>query len=183
MKTCLPYLLRWLLLFGTFSSLAACHSRSQAQGPPREGKIPLQAANWYQLNNIGDEVKPGTGLQQLSDGNLDQEVFMGWSKVLPHYDCYYEFKDLADVSIASVRFYDGDNTFADKPFKLYAKASAAAAPVLLATFTGDTYGQWVEVTLPKPVPARYLVANVWQGFPRELELYGTCKKAPAPALA
>ena len=176
MKTYFVKLLVWLALPGSCASLAACQPPTAGQG-----KIPLAAANWYQLNSPGEQVKPGNGLQQLSDGILSQEVFMGWGKLLPNYDCYYEFKNLADVAITSVRLYDGENTFADKPFKLYAKASAAAAPVLLATFTGEAYGQWVEVKLPAPVPARYLVANVWQGFPTELELYGTYQKAAPPA--
>jgi endoglucanase len=101
---------------------------------------------------------------------LDKEVFMGWGKLLANYDSYYEFKDLKDVYISKIRLYDGQATFASQPFKLYAKSSASATPVLLTTFTGDSYGEWVEVTLPKPVQAQYLVLNTWWGFPTEMEL-------------
>lgn len=150
--------------------------------PAPKGAIPLQAANWYQLNTPGDQVRPGMGLGQLSDGILNQEVFMGWGKMLANYDSYYEFKGLSDVAITKILFYDEQGSFPDKPFKLYAKASAAAAPVLLATFTGESYDQWVEVVLPKPIKAQYLIANAWSGFPTELALYGTYQKRPEPAL-
>ncbi|MGI4832001.1 MAG: hypothetical protein ACRYFK_00910 [Janthinobacterium lividum] len=159
--------------------LVSCKQRL----PPGLSKIPLTAAYWYQLNSAGDQVTAGTGLPQLSDGVLDKEVFMGWSKVLPNYDCYYEFKDLTRVSIARLRLFDGQNTFADHPLKIYTKASASAPPVLLTTFTGVAYGQWLEVILPKPVPAQYLVLNTWGGFPTELELYGTYRPQPPVALA
>jgi endoglucanase len=154
-----------------------CIFSSCSQQLPSKGKIPINVKYWYQLNNLGDQVTPGTGLQQLNDGVLDKEVFMGWGKLLANYDSYYEFKDLADVTISKVRLYDGEGSFATQPFKLYAKSSAEAAPVLLASFTGDSYKQWVEITLPKPMQVRYLVLNTWWGFPTEMELYGTFKKA------
>ncbi|MBO3273259.1 hypothetical protein [Hymenobacter defluvii] len=106
---------------------------------------------------------------------------MGWGKVLTTYNCYYEFKDLADVAITEVRLYDGQGTFAAQPWQLYAKASATDPQVLLATFTGEDYRQWVEVTLPEPVPARYLVLRTSGGFPTEMELYGSYRAA-APAV-
>ena len=170
-----------LTLLSTVCLFTFCgkHTTSAEEKPAlKPGQLLLTAANWYQLNTVGDKVTPETGLRQLSDGDLDKDVFMGWGKLLPHYDCYYEFKDFKEVVITKVRLYDGGNSFADKPFKLYAKASAAAAAVLLTMFTGERDGEWVEITLPKPVPAQYLVLNVWSGFPTELELYGTAKKAP-----
>jgi endoglucanase len=166
----------------TFLISHLCIFASCSQQLPSSGKLPLNTKYWYQLNNIGDKVTPGTGLQQLSDGVLDKEVFMGWGKLLANYDSYYEFKDLKDVYISKIRLYDGQATFASQPFKLYAKSSASATPVLLTTFTGDSYGEWVEVTLPKPVQAQYLVLNTWWGFPTEMELYGTYKKAGSPVL-
>lgn len=170
-----------LVVLSAVGGCTACSQlTSNAESKPtlKPGQLPLTAANWYQLNTAGEKVMPGMGLQQLSDGILREDVFMGWGKLLPHYDCYYEFKDLAGVTITKIRLYDGDNSFADKPFKLYAKASAAAPPVLLTTFTGERHGEWVDITLPKPVKAQYLVANVWSGFPTEIELYGSAKKAP-----
>jgi endoglucanase len=136
-------------------------------------KIPLHASYWYQLNTAGEQTTTETGLRQLTDGITDKDVFMGWSKLLPTYDSYYEFKNLSKVCINKIRFYDGQNSFANQPFRLYAKASAAAPPILLATFTGETYNQWVEVKLPAPVPAQYLLAHAAGGFPTELEVCGT----------
>ncbi len=170
----------FLLLYSIACS--SCSQPSDAAGNADPGRIPISSKYWYQLNNTGDQTTDSTGLQQLTDGITDKEVFMGWGKLLPNYDAYYEFKELSDVSISKVRFFDGQNSFANQPFKLYAKASASAKPVLLATFTGDGYGQWIEVSLPKPVPAQYLVANVWWGFPTEMVLYGTYKKRDAVAL-
>jgi hypothetical protein len=170
----------FLLLYSMACS--SCSQPSDAAGSADPGRIPISSKYWYQLNNTGDQATDSTGLQQLTDGITDKEVFMGWGKLLPNYDAYYEFKELSDVSISKVRFFDGQNSFVNQPFKLYAKASASAKPVLLATFTGDGYGQWVEVALPKPVPAQYLVANVWWGFPTEMVLYGTYKKRDAVAL-
>ncbi|MBO0356796.1 hypothetical protein J0X19_02465 [Hymenobacter sp. BT186] len=162
----------------------ACSSCSQPSdaGSADPNTIPISSKYWYQLNNTGDQTTDSTGLQQLTDGVTDKEVFMGWGKLLPNYESYYEFKDLSDVSITKIRFFDGQNSFAKQPFKLYAKASATTEPVLLATFTGDAYGQWIEVSLPKPVPAQYLVVNAWWGFPTEMQLFGTYKKRPAVAL-
>ncbi|AMR27488.1 hypothetical protein A0257_10535 [Hymenobacter psoromatis] len=183
MKMCLPKLAVWLFLIGMLGSSASCSQQAPSQEAPGTQKIPMRGANWYQLNNVGDKVTPGTGLQQLTDGVLDKEVFMGWGKLLPNYDSYYDFKGLTDVYITKIRLYDGENSFADKPFKLYAKASAAAEPRLLTVFTGESYGKWVDVTLPTPVKAQFLVLNTWWGFPTELELYGTYKKSPPVALA
>lgn len=166
-----------IFLIGYFCSFTSC-----SQQLPAAGKLPIHAKYWYQLNNVGDKVTAGTGLQQLSDGVLDKEVFMGWGKLLANYDSYYEFKDLKDVYISKIRLYDGQATFVSQPFKLYIKSSASAAPVLLTTFTGESYGKWVEITLPKPVRAQYLVLNTWWGFPTEMELYGTYRKARPASL-
>ena len=174
------------LLVGLLSScLPAVVSCSQTpDGASGDGarKIPLEAAHWYQLNNRGDQVTPGTGLAQLSDGVTDKAVFMGWGKLLTTYDCYYEFKNLRDVRLTKIRLYDGEGAFANQPFKLYAKASATARPQLLTTFTGEAYQQWQEIRLPAPVQAQYLVLNTSWGFPTELELYGTYQTAPPATL-
>lgn len=150
-----------------------CVFFSCSQQPAAPGKIPLIARHWYQLNNTGDQVTAGTGLQELTDGITDKEVFMGWGKLLANYDCYYEFKNISSVLISKIRLYDGQNSFPAQPFKLYAKSTSKATPVLLATFTGEAYGEWIEINLPTPVPAQYLVLNTSWGFPTEMELYGT----------
>lgn len=168
--------------FAAWQTTNSTSSTALTQAATTTGKIPLTAAYWYELNNTGDR-KPGEGLLQLSDGNVTTAVNAGYGKVLANYDSYYEFKDLTNVLITKIRLFDGDNSFADKPFKLYARASATSAPVLLTTFTGESYQQWIEITLPQPVPAQYLIINSWWGFPTELELYGEYQVATPVTLA
>lgn len=146
------------------------------------GKIPLKAAYWYQLNSRGNGLAPGDGLAQLTDGILDKSVFMGWNKLIANYEVKYEFKDLSEVYISSIRMYDGTGMFVNQPFRLYAQDTLTGTPVLLATFTGERYRAWVEITLPRPIRARYLLLNVWSGFPDELELYGSYQVAPPRVL-
>ncbi len=177
----------WLSLLSALSIFSSCskqsdHLEAGRQQVLKPGQVPLRAANWYQLNSVGDKVTPGSGLQQLCDGVLDENVFMGWGKILPNYDCYYEFKDVSKVAVTKIRLYDGKGTFADKPVRLFMKESATAEPVLLTTFTGDETNEWIDITLPRPMPVQYLILNAWSGFPTEIEVYGTYKPAPALAL-
>ena len=144
-------------------------------------KIPMLGKNWYQLNNQGDGVGAKQGLQQLNDGILDASVFMGYGKMFNNYNCYYDFTGLKDITISKIRFYSGNKSFAGQPFKLYAKQTFADS-VLLATFDGTQYMQWVEITLPTPVKAKYLMANLFWGLPNEIEIYGTYNTDPAYTL-
>jgi endoglucanase len=155
---------------------------SCGQQPLVARSIPVNAQYWYQLNSVGEKVTTDTGLQQLTDGVVDKEVFMGWGKILPTYDCYYEFKDLSDVYISKIRLYDGKGSFASQPLRLYAKSSITAPPILLETFTGEAYEQWIEVNIPTPVKVKYLILNTSWGFPTEIEFYGTYKIAPPVTL-
>lgn len=150
----------------------------QKSGSSALAKIPMTGTNWYQINTAGDNVTLTTGFQQLSDKVLDKPVFMGWAKFFANYDAYYEFKGQQDVTISKIRFFSGDKSFADKPFTLYAKETLSSQPVLIATFTGQQYMQWVEINLPFPVKAKYLKANIWWGLPNEMELYGSYNNAP-----
>jgi len=157
-----------LLLIMVFYTLTSCG---------KEKKIPIEATNWYQLNSISGRQNPSSGLKQLSDGILDQSVEMGRGKLLSDYECYYEFKNIAGVKISKIRLYDGKGTFASTPFKLYAKESISAKPVLLATFNGEDYMKWSEINLSSPVKAQYLIANIAGGLPNEIELYGDYEEA------
>lgn len=143
----------------------------------KEKKIPLDARNWYQLNSISAKEDTLTGLKQLCDGILDKSVMMGKGKILSDYDCYYEFRNAENVRINKIRFYDGEGSFPNAPFRLYAKETASAKPVLLAMFTGEAYMKWSEIILPSAVKAKYLIANIKGGLPNEIELYGECDDA------
>jgi len=146
-------------------------------GPTIVGtKIPIAPKRWYQLNHVG------YGLDALFDGNTENEVFTGWGKILDNYDCYYPLKEGEVINIQSVKFYDGSGTLTNEPFKLYGITDQWER-VLIATFTGSTYNQWVgpnpsdinNFVLANPSTAnfRYLLINCYGGFPREMELYGT----------
>lgn len=146
-------------------------------GPTIVGtKIPITPKRWYQLNHVGN------GLEGLFDGNIQNEVFTGWSKMLSNYDSYYPLKEGEVINIQSVKFYDGSGTMTNTPFKLYGITDQWQR-VLIATFTGESYNQWVgpnpsdvnNFVLSNPPTAnfRYLLINCYDGYPREMELYGT----------
>ncbi len=139
-------------------------------------KIPINPKKWYQLNHFD------YGLDALFDGNIINEVFTGWGKVLENYDAYYPLEIGETINIQSVKFYDGNGIFINKPFKLYG-ITAQWERVLIATFAGNAYNQWVgpnpkdmfNFVIPEPSKAnfRYLVINSFDKYPREMELYGT----------
>lgn len=175
-----PRKLYTLALLGCLLTFACCDKKPYVAD---KNRIPMNAAYWYQLNTAGDKTTPETGLQQLTDGNTDKEVFMGWGKLLPTYDAYYEFKYLSKVFITKVRFHDGHKSFANYPFRLYAKASASAPAVLLATCVGEASNRWLDVKLPAPVPAQYLLVSTAGVFPTEVEVCGTYQVGQPAALA
>jgi hypothetical protein len=154
-----------------FYLLYACTPNLDAREPVINGvKIPISGNKWYQINNAGSRI------DKLFDGILNERVEMVYNRMLLNYDSYYEFRDITDVTINTIRFYDGEGTFADRPLKIYAKRNINAAPVLLATFTGEAYNKWVTINLPAGVKAQYLVMNSWGLFPNEIEFYGNYKK-------
>jgi len=162
---------------------------ARTQAATVTGQVPLNPSFWYQLNSHGDGVSATEGFQQLSNGVLNEKVNLGYGKVLPvqdayfnqpTYDSYYEFKNLTNVVLTSIRLNSGQE--AAGSCTIYAKESATAAPVLLATYTYGGYLNWQDVTLPS-VPAQYLIIRSSGVFPAELEVYGSYQQAPAVALA
>lgn len=139
-------------------------------------KIPIDPKRWYQLNHVEN------GLNDLFDGNIETEVFTGWSKVLLNYDSYYPLEVGEKINIQSVKFYDGYGTMVNTPFKLYGITDKWER-VLIATFTGEVFNNWVgpnpsdkyNFVISKPPTAnfRYLLINCYGTYPREVELYGT----------
>lgn len=138
-----------------------------AKAPDIGVKIPIDGQRWYQVNSVNSDIF------RMFDGVLDQNIPFIYNRMLMNYDSYYEFKDIGDVTIKQVRFYDGEGNFEDRPMKLYAKADINARPELIATFTGEEYNKWITIDLPVPVKAKYLVINSFGFFPNEMELYGT----------
>ncbi len=150
-------------------------------------KIPIDPKRWYILNNTAN------GIDALFDGKTDAEVFTGWGKILSNYDAYYPLLDDEEMTIQSVKFYDGQGIVKDYPMTLSVITDQWQRKPI-AVFTGETYMQWVGPNASNPNKfsldstvqgkVRYLLINTSDGFPREIELYGTYKastKAVTPA--
>jgi hypothetical protein len=138
------------------------------------GKIPIEAARWYQVVNAEN------GLAGLFDGKLKESVQTGYNKLLPNYDAYYPLRLGEQMTIERVRLYDFNDQNLDKPFTL-SVITADWKRIPIAQFIGDKYEEWVgpdprkpgEFRLKTPVSgARFLVINTWGAYPAELELYG-----------
>ncbi|WP_240543764.1 hypothetical protein [Spirosoma foliorum] len=164
---------------------------SQALPPPapfRHGtsiKIPIDPKRWYQINNVS------TGLEGLFDGITTESVNTGWGKILTNFDAYYPLLEGEQLSISSIRLYDGAGMNTDKPVTLSILTDRWER-VPIARFIGSKYQAWVGpdpdqpdvFNLKTPITnARYLVLNTSGDYPTELELYGTYQKGHEPALA
>ncbi|HVG15041.1 MAG TPA: T9SS type A sorting domain-containing protein [Chitinophagaceae bacterium] len=141
------------------------------------GKIPIDPKRWYQLTNASN------GLDGLFDGKTNEKVETGWGKVLNRYDSYYPIADDEELTIESIKFYDGEGTNHENPMTLYS-ITDQGEKIHLATFTGGQYNTWVGPDPAHPthlqvrIPvknSRYLMINSWNSFPTEIEFYGTYK--------
>ncbi|GAA4449571.1 hypothetical protein GCM10023189_09010 [Nibrella saemangeumensis] len=144
-------------------------------------KIPIDGNRWYQLNTTTG------GLEGLSDERTDVDIQTGWSKVLANYDAYYPLLDGEEITIDAVKFFDGYGYDPDKPMTL-SIIDAQWNRIPVATFTGSSYG-WVGPDPNQPAVfdlktvakgARYLVLNMWNIYPTEIELYGSYKAPASP---
>ncbi|HWB28330.1 MAG TPA: T9SS type A sorting domain-containing protein [Chitinophagaceae bacterium] len=142
------------------------------------GKIPIEPARWYQLNNVSN------GLQQLFDGDLYTRPGTGWGKILSNYDSYYPVPDGMDLEIDSVKMFDWEGTMVDYPATFYVITDTSWQRRLLATFTGERYNGWDgpypgrpdEFALDTPAAhVKYIVLNSWYEYPTEVEFYGSYK--------
>jgi hypothetical protein len=148
-------------------------------------EIPLDVKRFYQLNNFANN------LAGLIDGNTSDPVIPGYGQILSPYEVWYEFPDQMKVLLKKFRFYDGQGDFAQTPLKIYGIMRTPAGTwdrVLLATFNGTTYMNWVEAALDSAVPIKYMILQVYsQGgghsLPTELELWGSYNSYTEPPLA
>jgi len=162
-----------------------CLSASAQTDTIIHGKIPIDAARWYQLNNVSN------GLQQLFDGDLYTRPGTGWGKVLSNYDSYYPIPDGMDAEIDSVKLFDWEGTMVDYPATFYVLTGDSLKRSLLATFTGERYNGWDGPYPDRPdvyaldtafANVKYIVLNAWYEYPTEVEFYGSYKPV-APATA
>jgi endoglucanase len=144
-------------------------------------KIPINAARWYQLNNVTDAV------DKMFDGITDANIYAGYGKILTNYDAYYPVRKDEHINLESIKFYDGEGSLGDYPLTL-SVINDAGQKIPIATFNGNRYNQWVG-----PYPdrigndnnhfrldsiiknVRYIVLNCWYMYPNEIEFYGNYK--------
>ena len=166
--------------------LFVCTQESSRAVPSRAAaKIPIDPNRWYQVNNTT------WGLNGLFDGNTNESVNTGWGKLLANFDAYYPLLEGEQLSIESIRLYDGAGTNVNEPMTLFV-VTANWERIPIARFIGDRYQTWVGPDPAQPTVfdlktpisnARYLVINSSGSYPTELELYGTYQAGQEPALA
>lgn len=139
-------------------------------------KIPIDSKRWYQLNNVN------YGLEGLSDGVLGVTVESGWGKILSNWDVYYPLASDEKMTLQSIRFHDGQGSFASQPMTL-SIITDKWEKITVAKFTGELYNEWVGpdptnpnnfiLKTPPTANIRYLLINTYGNYPTEIELYGT----------
>jgi hypothetical protein len=148
----------------------------------KHGKIPIDGARWYQLNNTTH------GLAELFDGREADKVNVGRGLVLANYDAYYPMEEGERMTIDSIKLFDWEGTTEDHPMRIYAILEDWSR-VQIAIFTGEQYNEWVgpnpkqpnKYALDKPVSnIRGLVINSWGNFPGEIEFYGPYTQPRTP---
>jgi endoglucanase len=173
-----------IFIFLTLLGSLSAHTQTSQR------KIPIDPQRWYQLNNLDFK---SNGLVGLFDGIIDKRVNTGYGKVLKRYDSYYPLKDGEEMTIDSVKFYDGLGNYANDPMIL-SVITDKWKRIPIAKFEGKLWHVWVGPDPDNPfhhalkTPAkniRYLVINSTSyDFPDEIELYGTYKagkhSTPAP---
>ncbi len=149
-------------------------------------KITLDPKRWYELNTIG------RGLKELVDGDVTTTPLQSWVKVMSNYDAIYPLLDDEQITLESVRFYDGQGIFVNDPMTLFIITDKWER-IPVAKFTGEAYNEWVGpdpanannfvLSNPPTGKIRYLAINTYGQFPAEMELYGTHTKSTKPVTA
>ncbi|WP_139923578.1 PA14 domain-containing protein [Hymenobacter sp. DG01] len=87
------------------------------------------------------------------------------------------------TNITRVRLYDFEGSFADNPASIYALNGTQR--ILLGTFTGALYQQWVELKTAMPVAADAIIVRKYcNNIPQKIQVYGYASgvaATPAPA--
>jgi len=158
-------------------TLWACCAHAQTD-TVIHGKISIDAARWYQLNNVAN------GLQQLFDGDLYTRPNTGWGKILSNYNAYYPVPAGMDIQIDSIKMFDWEGSITDYPVTFYIINDTSWQYKLLATFKGERYNGWDGPYPDRPdvyaldtprAHVSYIVMNAWYEYPTEVEFYGSYK--------
>lgn len=139
------------------------------------GKIPIDISRWYQVNNTG----AGT-MAPLFNGILQENVGFGFGLMLSNWDAWYPVMPGEIIQIESIKMFDWEGVFTDKPATIYA-IDDKWQRIQIAKFTGPRYNLWTgpypdqpdQYNLTTPVTnIKYIVINTYGNMPSEIELYG-----------
>ena len=146
-------------------------------------KITIEPKRWYQLNNTSNT------LEALFDGNTNVGVKPSWGLIFSNFDAYYPLLKGEEMTIKSIKFFDGSGTYASAPMTL-SVINEKWQKIPIATFTGKEFNKWVGpypdrstagdnmFNLDVPIKnIRFLVINTNVAYPTEIELYGSYKPA------
>lgn len=141
-------------------------------------KIPIEAKRWYILNYAPK------GIGALFNGITTEPIATGFSLFNKRYDCIYPINKGENIAIHQIKMYDGAGIFAREPMYVYGIKNNGTK-VLMATFTGSVYNQWVgpypykqnninHFTLDTAITdIQYIVINCFQNdLPTEVEFLG-----------
>lgn len=132
--------------------------RSQTNSPQR-----LPIASVTPSENTGQDYSPW-----LSD-NLNKLVQSAWSDNLKWTQVTLRLSKKSLVS--SLTLYDLHDSFADKPALIYAMNGTQR--VLIGSFTGEKYGEWITLTPVQPLVAdAIMVYKFGNNIPQKIKAFG-----------
>ena len=145
--------------------------------PLNGNKISFENSRWYQMTHAE------TGINELFDGKLTSTVEVGKKSIVNNFEIYYPIYENESIKIDQIRMYDGQgsNTI---PFSIYIIDNSWNRKKI-AQFTGESYHKWVGPNPVKPDQfsldssfqnIKYIVLQSGNGFPTEIEFYGTYKQ-------
>ena len=167
----------FLLVIICFSFVSVCQQNPSVQSLNEKTKIPIDGARWYQLSNVSD------GLEKLFDGEKNQIIYTGRSKVIKYYEAYYPILNGESISIDSISLLAGAG-ISTVPMKIFA-IDRKWNRIPLAIFNGSDFSNWVGPYPERPTvfkldnPVKdimYLMITVGDVFPIEIEFYGSYTK-------
>ncbi len=146
--------------------------------PLNGNKVSLEHNRWYQMTHAE------TGTYELFDGKLTSTVAVGKKSIVPNYEIYYPIYENESIKINQIRMYDGQGSNSI-PFSIYI-IDKNWKRKKIAEFTGENYNKWVGPNPLKPdqfsldsnfQDIKYIVLQSGDGFPTEIEFYGTYKQS------
>jgi hypothetical protein len=167
----------FLLVIICFSFVSVCQQNPSVQSLNEKTKIPIDGTRWYQLSNVSD------GLEKLFDGEKNQIIYTGRSKVIKYYEAYYPILTGESISIDSISLLAGAG-ISTVPMKIFA-IDRKWNRIPLAIFNGSDFSNWVGPYPERPTvfkldnPVKdimYLMITVGDVFPIEIEFYGSYTK-------